>query len=199
MACWCNRNHLPALRTLRFPLRESLRLRRRSLPSPHGGRAQGIHVGHRLSTAFAFVGGQDHRLAALVQRLGDHLVAGGNAGAGIDHEQDGLRLSNGGHALLGHAAGDRAWGRVFKAGGVDHLQLQAMEDGIADPAVARHTRRVMHDRDPAADQAVENTGFADVGPAYDCEDERHDIKASGCAVGHQKSLYRKATSLASSV
>ncbi len=110
-----------------------------------------------------------------MQRLGDHLVAGGDPGAGIHHEQDRLGLGNGGQTLLGHAAGNGAGRGVFKAGGIDHPQRQAVEHRFADAAIARHPGRVMHDGDAPPDQPVENAGLAHIGAPDDGKRERHDV------------------------
>ena len=64
-------------------------------------------------------------------------------------------------------------GGFLKAGGVDQAQFQAVEHRLGDAAVAGHARRVMDNGDAPPDQAVEETGFADIGPADDGECERH--------------------------
>ena len=45
-------------------------------------------------------------LPAAVQRLGDDLVAGGDAGARVDHEQEGIGFGDGGQGLAGHAGAE---------------------------------------------------------------------------------------------
>ncbi|MNZ63367.1 hypothetical protein D3C78_815120 [compost metagenome] len=64
--------------------------------------------GAELGTGDVRVDGVDlvrHQEAALVplaQVLGDHLVGGGHAGAGIDHEQHRIGFLDGLQGLLGH-------------------------------------------------------------------------------------------------
>ena len=117
-------------------------------------KAQAIGLGRRFYPAFAFVGGQDHRLARFAQRLGDDLVARRHAGAGIDQEQQCFGFPDRRHGLFGHAIGDAAGGGIFKARRIDQPQGQTFIVRIHRLAVAGHAWRVMYDRGGASGQPV---------------------------------------------
>ena len=166
----------------------SQRIRQSSMPSACSAeiasgspkpRRKGLR--RRLDAAFAFVGGQDHRLAGAVQRRRDDLVAGGDAGAGVDHEQQRIGFGDGGQGLAGHARAQGVGRGFLEAGGVDQAERHAVEHRFGHAAVAGHAGRVMDDGDPPPGEAVEQAGLADIGPADDGDGEAasaHFVHAS---------------------
>jgi len=134
---------------------------------------EGLVVAGVAGVALAFVGDQDHRLARPAQRLGDGLVAGGEAGLAVDDEEDRVGVGDGGLGLRRHAAGQRLGLLVLEACGVDDAEEQRAERGVGLAAVARHARRVVHQRQLAAHQLVEQRGLADIRPADDGEGKGH--------------------------
>ena len=63
---------------------------------------------------------------------------------------------------------------VLEPGGVDHPELEPEQARLALAAVAGHAGPVVDQRQPLADQPVEQGRFADVGPADDGDGgERH--------------------------
>ena len=73
---------------------------------------------------------------------------------------------------------DRVSGRGFlEAGGVDDGEDEIAETRLAFAPVARHARAVIDQREPPADQAVEQGRLADIRPADDGDGEAHgDIR-----------------------
>ena len=95
------------------------------------------------------------------------LVGRGDAGAGVDHEQHQVGLRHGGLGARPHPPVERLGIALLQPGGVDQLHGSAAQQRLGLFAVARHPRRVGHDRLAAADQLVEQGRLADIGPAGD--------------------------------
>ncbi len=159
-------------------------------------KAQAVDIFER-STAFAFVGGEDHGLARTAQGLGDDLVAGSDAIARVDDEEQGIGLGDGGDGLLGHALGQRTGRGLFETGGVDQAEGEAVKLHIHCLPVAGDARRVMHDGGMASRQPVDQPRLADIGASDDGEGEhgrpltqRDDFRVAGVdverAVGHHR-------------
>ncbi len=118
------------------------------------------------------VGHQEAALVPLAQVLGDHLVGGGQAGAGIDQEQHGIGLLDGLQRLLGHFRIDA----LFVAGdaaGIDDDEFLALPLGLAVLAVAGQARVLRHDGVAGAGQAVEQGGLADVRATHQGNNGNH--------------------------
>ena len=64
--------------------------------------------------------------------------------------------------------------RLLKPGGIDHREGKIAEPPVAFPAVAGYPRLVVHQREPRADQPVEQRRLADIGPADNGDGEGHD-------------------------
>ena len=58
---------------------------------------------------------------------------------------------------------------ILEAGRVDHVEIEIVEAGGMDAAVAGDARRVVDQRQLAAGQAIEKRRLADVRPADDGE------------------------------
>src|SRR6185295_7574068 len=59
--------------------------------------------------------------------------------------------------------------------GIDHAKFEAREIGLALAAVARDAGAVVDERDALPDEAVEERGFADIGPAHKGDDGKHQM------------------------
>lgn len=111
------------------------------------------------------VGDQNRRLVALAQVLGNHLVSGGHAGAGIDQEQHIVGFFDGHERLLGHFF-VHAHFVTGNTAGVDQDEGTTLPAGITILAVTGQARQVTHDGIAGFGQAVEHGGFADVRAAH---------------------------------
>jgi hypothetical protein len=62
---------------------------------------------------------------------------------------------------------------LFEAGSIDHLEFEIAQPALALAAVAGDAGAVIDQRDPPADQPIEQGRFADIGPADDRDGEAH--------------------------
>ncbi len=125
----------------------------------------GFHGARITGGALALVGGNDHRLAAFPQRVGDDSISGGQSGAGVDHEEADIGIQNRRACLHGHARGQTLRRTFIEAGRVDQAQIQPLNIVLRRRAVARHTRRVIDNGQALAGEPIEQRRFADIGPA----------------------------------
>ena len=112
--------------------------------------------------ALGLVGDEDHPPRPLAQQLGERAVDRGDAGAGVDQEQADV---GGVHRPLGqrpHPAGQAGVGRLLEPGGVDDGEAQRPEPARALAQVAGDAGLVVDQRQPPADQPVEERRLADV-------------------------------------
>ena len=70
---------------------------------------------------------------------------------------------------------------LFEARGVDRGEFEIAEPAVTLAAVARHARPVVDQRQPLADQAVEQRRLADVRPADDGDGEAHGATLAGAS------------------
>ena len=96
------------------------------------------------------------------------LVERRHAGARVDQEQ--TRASAERDRRLGlraHPPGEAVGRRLVEAGGVDRGEVEVAEPRLALAAVAGHAGQVVDERQPPADQPVEQRRLADIRPADD--------------------------------
>ena len=129
--------------------------------------------------ALALVGDQDHLGGALAQPVREGFVERQDAGAGVDQEQHDVggfdsALGEAPHARFQHLA---ACG--FPAGGVEQREGEIAELRRCFADVARHAGLVVDQRMTTPDQPVEQSRFANVGPADDATRERRLSSAEG--------------------
>jgi hypothetical protein len=93
------------------------------------------------------------------------LIERRDAGAGIDHEQDNIGLGDCGIGLGAHTAGQGLVCGILQPGGIDDIDAQIADPRLTLAAVAGNAGPVVDQRQPAADQTVEQRRFADIGPA----------------------------------
>ena len=115
----------------------------------------------------ALVDDEDHRSFGASQAVRDLVVERGDAGVGVDDEQDEIRLLDRHARLLLDALLDIGTGLQLQAAGVDHGERAAGPLRGAVHAVAGGARDVGDDRDALADEPVEERALADVGAADD--------------------------------
>ena len=130
------------------------------------------HAGLRAAR-LGLVGDQHHRLAGAPHEVGEGAVVGHDPDPGIGQEEDQIGLVDRRLGLGAHAAFERGGQGVLEAGGVDDVEAQVVEPRRMDAPVARHARRVVDQRQLAADQPVEQGRLADIGPSDDGELEAH--------------------------
>ena len=127
-----------------------------------------------LARDVGLVGGHDHGPPGAPQELGDVAVDRGQALADVEQEDDRARLFDRDPGL-GFDVGlaELPLGRPavqLQPGRVDDRELMAKPLADAVEAVAGKARGGVDDRLPPADQAVEERGLANVGPADDGDD-----------------------------
>ncbi len=127
--------------------------------------------------AFRLVGDEDDRLVGAAHRLREMLVGVGEPGARVDHEQDRVAIDERRFRLRAHAPGERFRIALFKTGGVDDGEGEVRDPAFALAAVARDARLVVDERQPAADQPVEQRRLADIRPADDRDFGAHVVPA----------------------
>ncbi len=117
------------------------------------------------AAAFGLVGDQHHGLALLADAVGELPVDGGDAGAGIDHEEDQIGIVHGAFGLGAHARFERILARLIEARRVEHPEFEIADAAFALAAVAGDPGLVIDKRDLAPHQAVKKRGLANVGAA----------------------------------
>ena len=129
--------------------------------------------------AVDLVHGQRDGRAEPAQQLGQFAVGGGDLGAAVDQEDD-VRGAVQRYARLPEDLARDQFGRLGQnAAGVDQLEAPAAVRGLAVDPVARDARLVADDGAALAQDAVEESGLADVGPAHD---DNHGQTRSLCHV-----------------
>ena len=151
----------------------------------------GFHQPGFCRAALGLVADQMHVLARLAQHLCEALVQRRHPGAGVDHEEDDVGFPDGQLGLLAHAVLEAAIGHVLVAGGVENAEGEVRDAALGLAPVAGHAGRVVHQRDLAADQAIEQRGLADIGATDNGNGDGHALvfrsgrRAGGryCATG----------------
>ena len=80
------------------------------------------------------------------------LSSGSSPALGVDHEEDEIGLADGDLGLRAHAALQGLGRRILEAGRVDHVEIEVVEAGRMDAAVAGDARRVVDQRQLAGRQ-----------------------------------------------
>jgi len=125
--------------------------------------------------ALHLVGDQHGRLAGFAREFGEGAVGRRRSHARVDHEEDRIGLPDRGFGLRAHAARQALGCRLFQAGGIDRGEIEIAEPSLALAAVAGDARAVVDQRDAPADQPVEQSRLADIGPADNGNGEAHEI------------------------
>ena len=132
--------------------------------------------------AVDLVDGDDHRDAEREHAAGDVAVAGTDAIAGRDDEQDDVDLLERRVDRLLHARRQRVH-RALEAGQVGEHELPVRPVGDAEDPAPRRVRHVRGDRDLVAAEGVDERRLAHVRPARDGDDARLHARspASNCS------------------
>ena len=125
--------------------------------------------------SLALVGDDDHRLAGAPHDVGEGAVDRRQAAAHVDQEQHRVGAADRHLGLRHHARGQAVGRGLVEARGVDDREAQVAEAPLALAPVARHARPVIDQREPPADQAVEQGRLADIRPSHDGESEAHEF------------------------
>jgi hypothetical protein len=143
--------------------------------------------------AFDLVNGEEDGLGAAGEETGEVVVGTGELGAGIDDHDDGLRFVEGDLGLVVDFGGDEFGVVGDDAAGIHQAEAAASPVEFAIDAVAGDAGLVTDNGAATAGEAVEEGGFAHVGPADD-GDEGESLGAGpggnyGSAVGGQCNLF----------
>ena len=117
--------------------------------------------------AFGLVGHQYDRNRLFAQPARDFLVERGEPDPRIEHEHGRIGTFEADLGLLAHATRQAFRILVFPPGGIDDLEFEPRNDGIAEAPVARDAGLVIDQREALADQTIEQRRLADVRPADD--------------------------------
>jgi hypothetical protein len=114
---------------------------------------------------FGLVHDEHHGALLADHHLGELLVLRGDAGATVDDEEDEVGLVEGGADLVAHLLVDHAFGLRHEAAGVDDGEPLAVVFLLLEVTVAGDAFPIRNHGRAAAEDAVEQAGFADVGTA----------------------------------
>ena len=121
----------------------------------------------RLRRVVDLVREQQDILLRLAQDLSELLVAGCDAGAGVDDEEHEVGLGDRGACLLRDLAGDRMWVDDVDAAGVDQQEVEPVPLRDQLLAVARRALRLVHHRLTRRGEPVDERRLADVRETHD--------------------------------
>ena len=120
---------------------------------------------HTRLGAVDFINNQVHGLVGGAQACGDFQIAGHQAVAGVHHEQDDVGFFHRQPHLPGHKFVDALFGAA-QAAGIDDDVGTVADLALAVFTVAGQARLVRHQGVAGTGEAVEESGFADVGAAH---------------------------------
>ena len=120
-----------------------------------------LRGGDGLVQPVGLVGGEDDRLAAASQPVRDALVRPGQAGSGIEHQDQHIRFLDRERGLVGDELRDRV-SVTGQATGIDHHDIASLNARVAVATVASQPRQVRDERVPRAGEGVEQGRLADV-------------------------------------
>src|SRR5690606_2878255 len=131
--------------------------------------AQLVKLQHRRfligPVAVDFVDGQKDGFFPAAQKLRHLGVQRVDAFAAVDDQDDHVGLGHGDLGLSPALRGDVFGGVRIDAARVDHREDAVAPAALAVEPIAGDAGLILHDRDPAPDEAVEQGRFAHVGPA----------------------------------
>ena len=158
---------------------------REGLAQPQVPQGGGVPL---LGRGVDLVGGQDHRLATAAQHAHHAGIGLGDADLGIDDQQDGVGHLHGDLGLGGHGGVEAGHVHLPAAGVDDGEAAPGPLRGVGDP-VAGDTGGVLNDGLAAAQDPVDQSRLAHVGPADDGQDRQPGLDAvtgGQAAVGLQE-------------
>src|SRR5262249_43858627 len=133
----------------------------------------GIKCASLAGAAFAFIGDENDALASLANHVRERTICSGGAGSRVNQKQNGIGLGDRRRCVRLHRSGEALAPGVFQAGGTDHLEGEIAELCVAFTPIPRHSRPIVDEREPAANEPVEQRRFANVRPADDRNGKGH--------------------------
>ena len=129
-----------------------------------------IEIDRRLAERVAFVDADDHRHIAALEHLRDVEIRRHHARAHVGHKDDDVRRVDRDLRLRAHLREDDVLRFRLDAARIDEREAAVFPLALAEDAVARDARRILHNGKALSDQLVEQSRFADIRSA----DNRHD-------------------------
>ena len=114
--------------------------------------------------ALGLIDRKHDRRRTAAQPAGNFFVQRGHANAAIDQEQGNLRTCNRRLCLHPHSAGQGVGIFILITRRIDNIEFQVEQAAFAFTAVTRDARRVIDQSEFLANQPVEQSGLADIGP-----------------------------------
>ena len=131
-------------------------------------------VGAGRGLAFGLVRDDDHRLPGFAHEIGEGPVVGCHARAHVHQEEDSVGVADRGFGLRPHAARSGLCASHSSKPAVSTMpNVEIAETRLAHAAVARHSRRVVDERNAPADQPVEERRLAHIGAADNGDERAH--------------------------
>ena len=125
-----------------------------------------VNIGVQRAGGIHFIYDQHNGLLRPQQHIRNFLIRGGDAGGNVAHKHDHVRRIDGNLRLLAHEQQNLVVRRGLNAAGIHQIKAASVPVRAAVDPVAGHTGRVLHDGQALPDQAVEQHGFAHIGPSY---------------------------------
>jgi len=137
--------------------------------------AQSIRLGYagKGCSTLGLIGDKNDGFAGPPKPIGEMAIGLGNAFARIDDEQAYIHAVERPFRLRLHARGKREWCRLLEPGRVDDPETEICDPAFAFTAVTGHPGCIVDERQPPADQPVEECGLADVRPSENCNRKAH--------------------------
>jgi len=132
--------------------------------------AQFVELGAFGGGLLHLVDGQDIRLAAAANDVGDLVVAGGHALTAVHENHKQVGLAQGLDCLLLDLLGEYIALATHETAGVHGNDLAGVHFALCIEPVTRDAWEVLHHCELLADEAVEESGFPDVHAPDDCDD-----------------------------
>ena len=97
----------------------------------------------------------------------------GNAFTRIDDEQAHIRVVERPFRLRLHPPGKREWRSLLKSGRVDDPETEICDPPVAFAAITGYPGCIVDERQPPADQSIEERGLADIRSSENCDRKAH--------------------------
>ena len=118
---------------------------------------QGIGIQHPSirRAPLSLICGQDHIRVLFAQNIGKHLIGCRDTLAGVNHKQTNIGHFNGAFGQAAHPTLQAVIGHFLQPGRVDDCKAQIRQTGSPFAQIACHARLVIHQRQLASNQTVE--------------------------------------------
>ena len=126
----------------------------------------------RAGAPLGLVGDEDQWLIRAANEIGEEAIGRRQTGARVEHEEYRIGEVERRCGLRAHPAGQGGAVALLQSGGVDDLEGEIAQSGLALASVAGHPWAVVHERELFPGEPVEQRRFANVRPAND-RDGKH--------------------------